>query len=205
MNSSSSGKLKIPTLKLHKRSLENRKTEQLESEKSKQMETNGRQKLEAVRALQIAAENKCVEFDFELQERARGAFVEADLHAFFFFSFFFWLYIWAFFLFPFSFQFCSFKCLAIFLECTLFFFPKISDFFLVATVRKKFRRGKKKARLYRSKKAVIKLKWLLRFSIARIGPKFKKKRQTFIHISMIKKVAKNIEEFLNFFAFIFSL
>lgn len=103
MNSSSSGKLKIPTLKLHKRSLENRKTK-LESEKSKQTETNRRQKLETVRALQIAAENKCVEFDFELQERARGAFVEADLHAFFFFFFLFFLAIYlGFFSFSFSF------------------------------------------------------------------------------------------------------
>jgi hypothetical protein len=95
------------------------------------METNRRQKLEAVRALQIAAENKCVEFDFELQWSARGgAFVEADLHAFFFFLFFFWLYIWAFFFFFFPFQFCSFKSLAIFLGMHTIFFYKNFRIFL---------------------------------------------------------------------------
>jgi hypothetical protein len=91
------------------------------------------------------------------------------------FFFFFWLYIWGFFLFLFPFQFCSFQKFQI---------------FFVATVRKLFRPEKKEAGLYRSKKAVLKIKRakierLVRFSIARIRPKFKKKRQTFIHVARI--------------------
>ncbi len=145
MNSSSSGKLKIPTLKLHKRSLENRKTKQLQSEKSKQMETNRRQKLEAVRALQIAAENKCVEFDFELQWNARGGSSWWRTCMPFSFSFFFSGYISGlFFFFLFPFQFCSFKSLAIFFGMHTIFFSKNFRFFFVATVRKYFRRGNKK-------------------------------------------------------------
>lgn len=156
MNSSSSGKLKIPTLKLHRGSLENRKTKQLESQKFKQMETNRPQRLETVRALQIAAENKCVEFDFELQWSARGGRSwRRTCMPFSFFSFFFLAICLGgvFFSWILS-NFVISKVWQFFWNAHFLFFQEIPIFF-VATVRKLYRPEKKEAGLYRSKKVVI--------------------------------------------------
>jgi hypothetical protein len=77
----------------------------------------------------------------------------------FFFSFFFLAIYLGFFFGLFPFQFCRFKNLAIFLECTLFVFPKFSDFF-VATMRKLFRPEKKKLGYIDPKKRYQKSKGL---------------------------------------------